>query len=61
MLIALLVLFIALIIAFGILSIVVQHLFLIGFFVAIVLLLAELGFLGSRHGAGSGPKPPEHA
>ena len=61
MLVALLVLFVLLTIAFGILSIVVQHLFLIGFFVAIVLLLAEIGFLGSHHAAGSGRKPPEHA
>jgi hypothetical protein len=63
--IALLILFILSAIAFGILAIVAQHLFLIGFFVAIVLLLGDIGYIGSRGAwrgsAGPGGRPPEHA
>jgi hypothetical protein len=51
LLIALLILFILAVIAFGILSFTVHHLFLIGFIIAIILLLGHLGFLGTRRHA----------
>jgi 4-amino-4-deoxy-L-arabinose transferase-like glycosyltransferase len=49
MLIALLILFILGVIVFGILSFTVHHLFLIGFIIAIILLLGHFGFLARRH------------
>jgi hypothetical protein len=51
MLIALLILLIIAVIVFGVLSFAVHHLFLIGFIIAIILLLGHLGFLGSRRHA----------